>query len=282
MNTGLCESDIIRPDWDAPANVHALVTTRQGGVSQAPFDDFNIAEHVGDNARHVLTNRQLLAQMLPSQPLWLNQVHSNRVVNASTATARCDADGSYSTQTNIIPVVMTADCLPVLICNRQGNGVAALHAGWRGLAGGILELGVEQLLAATQSEPHELLVWLGPAIGPEAFEVGEEVRQAFLALAAQQQSTGRDELYQALSYCFKPALKEMSISMSREKNVEKNIEKKWFADIYQLARVRLSLLGVENCSGGNYCTYNDQERFFSYRRDGTTGRMASLIWITDE
>lgn len=269
MTETLSEMDIIRPDWDAPANVRSLVTTRHGGCSQAPFESFNIAEHVGDKTQNVKKNRKLLTNLLPSEPIWLNQVHSNKVVDASFTVPGSDADGSYTIQANVVSVVMTADCLPVLICNRQGNAVAALHAGWRGLADGILEQGVKKLLQASQCTPRDLLIWLGPAIGPETFEVGEAVRQAFLRQALQHSSDSTPELHQALRHslrqCFIPSDNQM----------------KWFADIYQLARVRLALLGIENVSGGNYCTYSEQETFFSYRRDGKTGRMASLIWIAE-
>jgi len=283
MTETLGEKDIIRPEWDAPVSIRTLVTTRHGGNSKAPFEHFNIAEHVGDNSLDVKKNRQILANLLPSEPVWLNQIHSNKIMDASTTMPGSDADGSYTTRANIVSVVMTADCLPVLLCTRQGNAVAAIHAGWRGLAAGILEQGVKKLLQASQCAPEDLLIWLGPAIGPRAFEVGEEVRQTFLKQELRQESNQKLrqdinqeqdpepqsssaknlQLQQALRQCFTP---------SENKN-------KWFADIYQLARVRLSLLGVENISGGNYCTYNEQETFYSYRRDGKTGRMASLIWI---
>jgi len=162
-----------------------------------------------------------------------------------------DADGSYTTQNGIVSVIMTADCLPVLVCNRQGTGVAALHAGWRGLADGIIERGVQKLMQNTRSGPEELLIWLGPAIGPKVFEVGDEVREEFMHQSP------------ASQYSFVPG----------------STSGKWLADIYKLAKLRLSQHGVENIYGGDYCTYTEKERFFSYRRDGVTGRMASLIWI---
>jgi len=262
MKQNLLKNKIIQPDWEAPVNVKSLVTTRCDGYSKAPFDSFNLGAHVEDNNDNVRKNRQRLAELLPSEPIWLNQVHSDLVVDAGKTISGTDADGSYTTQANVVSVVLTADCLPVLVCTRQGDGVAALHAGWRGLANGILEQGIEKLLAATKRRPEDLLVWLGPAIGPENFEVGEDVRQSFL-----QQSMQNSHYYTQIEQCFTP-----SKNTSDEKN-------KWFADIYQLARIRLSLMGVENCSGGNYCTYNDKEKFYSYRRDGKTGRMASLIWL---
>lgn len=253
----------IIPNWNIPANIKALVTTRVGGYSKNPFDSFNLAEHVDDDINCVRKNRDKLTQILPSEPIWLNQVHSNSVVTANASHINTDADGSLATKANTVSVVMTADCLPVLICNRQGTAVSALHAGWRGLLNGILEQGAQKLCEATSCSMTDLLVWFGPAIGPQAFEVGDEVRQAFLQKVLEQSSSHQD-----IEQCFKPALTS-----------PRQAEKKWFADIYQLARVRLSLLGVENFSGGNYCTYNDRELFYSYRRDGKTGRMASLIWI---
>lgn len=241
----------ILPQWPAPAMVKAISTTRTGGCSQAPYDSFNLATHVGDNEAVVSNNRSLLAKLLPAEPAWLNQIHSNMILDAATLLTPADADGSYTTQSDIVSVVMTADCLPVLVCNKQGTGVAALHAGWRGLANGIIEKGLQQLIQFTQSRPDELLIWLGPAIGPEAFEVGEEVRDRFM-----QQN---------------PASQNSFISASTPG--------KWLADIYKLAKLSLSQLGVENIYGGDYCTYMQAERFFSYRREGKTGRMASLIWI---
>ena len=257
-------NNIIFPEWDAPDNIKSMQTTRLDGHSHPPFDCFNLAEHVADNIHNVRQNRQKLAKLLPTEPKWLNQIHSNTVVDASLSTPAMDADGSYTTQSNVVSVVMTADCLPVLICNRQGNGVAAIHAGWRGLLNGILEQGVNKLLDATDGKPEDILVWLGPAIGPEMFEVGDEVRQAFLDKALE---GSYDHLN--IAKCFIPSANETGTS----------IERKWLADIYQLARVRLSAIGVENFFGGTYCTYNENERFYSYRRDGKTGRMASLIWI---
>lgn len=259
-------NDIILPQWPAPDNIKSLQTTRHGGCSQAPFDSFNLGEHVDDNSQDVKRNRQQLAELLPSEPVWLNQVHSNTLVDAGSAATGIDADGSYTTRSNVVSVVMTADCLPVLICNRQGNGVAAIHAGWRGLLNGILEQGVKKLLSASRCRPEDLLVWLGPAIGPGMFEVGDEVRQAFLDKERQQSP----EKSQKTAKCFIP---------SPSLQTELSSQKKWLADIYQLARIRLSQVGVENFSGGTYCTYKQSEQFYSYRRDGKTGRMASLIWI---
>ena len=261
----LIQQQCILPEWDAPGNIKSLLTTRQGGCSKAPFDSFNLATHVDDDERDVKKNRQKLANVLPSEPVWLNQVHSNVVVNAASAALDTDADGSYTIQPNVVSVVLTADCLPVLICTRQGDGVAALHAGWRGLLNGILEQGVVKLLRASGRQPEDLLIWFGPAIGPENFEVGEEVRQEFLHKA-------QDKLLTA--QCFAPVKNN-----TRGGKAQPFKEDKWFADIYQLARLRLLQAGVENVSGGNYCSYRDKEKFYSFRRDGKTGRMASLIWI---
>ena len=239
------------PQWPAPAAVKALSTTRIGGCSQVPYDGFNLAEHVGDDQAAVAKNRYLLTEQLPAEPVWLKQVHSNRVVDAAAAQTNCVADGSYTTQSKIVSVVMTADCLPVLACNRHGTGVAALHAGWRGLAEGIIEQGIEKLMQTTRSHPEDMLIWLGPAIGPKVFEVGEEVREQFM------------RHNQTSKHSFIPAASP----------------DKWLADVYKLAKLRLAQLGVENIYGGDYCTYSQAERFFSYRRNGITGRMASMIWF---
>ncbi|MBI3187660.1 MAG: peptidoglycan editing factor PgeF [Gammaproteobacteria bacterium] len=234
-------------NWPAPANVRAGVTTRQGGVSVAPYDGFNLATHVGDNPAAVAQNRALLRTTLklPAEPVWLEQVHGVAVVNAATTKIFC-ADASYASEKNIVCTVMTADCLPVLICNRAGTKVAAAHAGWRGLHAGVIEASISVL----QETPDNILIWLGPAIGPQAFEVGDEVRTAFV-----------NDLPQTAA-----AFKATSPGH-------------WLADIYQLARLRLARIGVNNVYGGDLCTYTDQQRFYSYRRDGKTGRMASLIWI---
>ncbi len=253
----------IQADWDAPDNIKTLITTRAGGNSQFPYESFNLALHVGDDPLAVARNRYKLRQQLPADPVWLNQIHSNRVIEAQAAAVDSNADGSYSCRKNTVAIVMTADCLPALICNRQGNAVAAIHAGWRGLLEGILEQGVEQLLKVSQCQNDDVMVWLGPAIGPENFEVGEDVRQLFLERA----KTYPAEMLNKLKQCF------TAINNPQQKN------NKYLADIYQLARIRLSLIGVDNVSGGHYCTYSEQDKFYSYRRDGKTGRMASMIWL---
>lgn len=240
--------EIITPDWPALKNIHAAVTTRLGGVSQSPYTSFNLATHVGDNPTAVHENRTRMrtALTLPSEPLWLKQVHGVTVVDAAQADVEPEADGAFCAQAGVVCAVLTADCLPVLLCNRQGTKVAALHAGWRGLAGGVIEAGVKAL-----SEPgKELLAWLGPAIGPEKFEVGAEVRTIFVQHDPQAAGAFRG-----------------------------THNEKYLADIYILARQRLQKLGITSVYGGDFCTVTDSTRFFSYRRDGVTGRMATLIWI---
>ena len=236
------------PDWPAPAAVRAGVTTRQGGVSQLPYASLNLAGYVGDLPEAVAENRRRLSQQqqLPGEPLWLQQVHGTVVVDAASTAAHPVADASFTRLPNTVCAVMTADCLPLLLCDRQGSVVAATHAGWRGLLDGVIEATVLSMGVAAA----ELLVWLGPAIGPAAFEVGDEVRDAFIAHHAD------------AHLAFKPVA-----------------DGYWLADIYQLARQRLAALGVVAIYGGGECTYSDAERFYSYRRDEVTGRMASLIWI---
>jgi polyphenol oxidase len=241
---------LIVPDWPAPSNVRALQTTRLGGISLAPYDSLNLGMHVRDNPLHVAHNRQLLSQFLPSEPVWLNQTHSILVVDAATTTCQPNADASFTTQKNVVCVTMTADCLPVLLCDVHGIVVSAVHAGWRGLCDGVLEASIDAVLSAAKVEGNELMAWLGPAIGPDAFEVGEEVRSQFIA---------QDQ--QAIN-AFKPH------------------GDKWLGDLYQIARQRLQRKGVQQIYGGGLCTYADKGRFFSYRRDGDTGRMATFIWLS--
>lgn len=240
--------EVIRPDWPAPARVQALTTTRVGGVSRSPFDQLNLATYVGDQLEDVLHNRQLLRETvnLPNEPLWLSQVHGVGIVDAACSTVDMQADGSFTTEPGVVCAVMTADCLPVLLTDRDGGCVAAAHAGWRGLADGVIEAAVAALPVAAD----QLLAWLGPAIGPGAFEVGDEVRDAFCAVDSQAE-----------------------LAFARQGD-------KWLADIYILARQRLAAVGVTSVYGGGGCTFTDQARFYSYRRDGQTGRMASLIWLT--
>lgn len=239
----------ITPDWPIPANIRAVCTTRHGGVSAAPFDSLNLGDHVGDNPYAVARNRMIVGDslQLPSEPLWLKQVHGVDVCAMDVGTCYPTGDASTAFRKGQVCVIMTADCLPVLFCDRAGTRVAAAHAGWRGLEAGVLE----RTLASLDCEPADLLVWLGPAIGPQAFEVGEEVRAAFM------------QHDPAAETAFQPS----------------GNAGKWLADIYRLARQRLQAAGVSAVYGGDLCTYSDAERFFSYRRDGQTGRMASLIWM---
>ncbi len=236
----------ILPDWPAPPTVKALQTTRLGGLSAAPYDSLNLGLHVGDDPVRVNRNRQSLAQLLPSEPVWLEQVHGIEVANADLAACRVVADASVAKQRGSVCVVMTADCLPVLLCDEEGTVVGAAHAGWKGLAAGVIEATVQQMGVA----PHKLMAWLGPAIGPESFEVGAEVRAAFMAHDAK------------AADAFKP-----------------HGEGKFLADIYALARQRLHALGVARVHGGTLCTYCQKDKFFSYRRDGVTGRMGTFIWL---
>jgi YfiH family protein len=238
-------SNWLKPDWPAPVNVHAAVTLRTGGVSQGNYASLNPAQHVGDDPAAVDQNRRIIKEMLalPSEPVWLNQIHSNVAVEAIPGMALTQADASYSTQAGVVCAVMTADCLPLLVCSQNGMEIAAIHAGWRGLLDGVIDNTVAIL------RHKELMVWLGPAIGPEQFEVGEEVRAAFVAKSSDYASG------------FKP--------------INQN---KWLADIYHLARINLAKLNISDVYGGGFCTVTDQERFYSYRRDRHTGRMTALIW----
>jgi len=234
----------IRPDWPAPVNVRALMTTRAGGVSAAPWASLNLGDHVGDAPAHVAANRARLRELLPAEPAWLKQVHSARVVEAGSGDI--EADASFSRTPGQICAVLTADCLPVLFCDRAGSVVAAAHAGWRGLANGVLETTV----AAMAVRPDDILAWMGAAIGPQAFEVGDDVRNAFL--------TRHPDTAAAF--------------------VAQGAPGKWLADIYALARIRLAHAGVRAVSGGGRCTFGESGTFFSSRRDGATGRMAAVIW----
>ncbi len=235
----------LTPDWPAPANVHAATTLRTGGVSCGAYASLNPALHVGDDVEQVMQNRRSINDMLdlPSEPIWLDQIHSNRAVPALKTDSLQQADASYTAEPRVVCAVLTADCLPLLVCAANGSQVAAIHAGWRGLLAGV----IGNTLNAMQV--GDFLVWLGPAIGPDCFEVGTEVRDAFLAKSA----------------AFTTAFKQ-------------HVHGKWLADIYQLARIDLSILGIDKIYGGGFCTVTEHERFYSYRRDKQTGRMATLIW----
>lgn len=242
----------IIPNWPAPSRVKAYVTTRTGGVSQAPYNALNLSTMTGDNPECVDENRRKIMKTLglPQEPFWLEQVHGTTVVEADKSDTHI-ADASYTRALNTVCAVLTADCLPLLLCDTNGTYVAAIHAGWRGLAAGV----IEQTLATLPVPPNEVLVWLGPAMGPRAFEVGPEVREQFLE--------ADPNAVQAFSPSKRPD--------------------RWMADIYLLAKQRLIKHGIHAIYGGEECTYSDSKRFFSYRRDGEkTGRMASLIWLSDE
>lgn len=247
--TMLNDTDLIFPDWPAPAHVKVLQTTRAGGESVAPYVSLNLGDRVGDNPLTVTANRQALNRFVPTEPLWLKQVHGVKVVDAATASCFPEADAAYARALHAVCTVMTADCLPVLLCDEAGSVVGAAHSGWRGLLGGV----IEATITAMQTPPDSLMAWLGPAIGPQAFEVGTEVRDAFVTHNAQA----------AQAFIPKP-------------------NDKWLADIYLLAKQRLKKMGVNRIYGGDFCTYTDQSRFFSYRRDGVTGRMASMIWLENQ
>lgn len=244
---GVNNLQFITPDWQAPAHIKALCTTRRGGISEDAYNGLNLADHVGDHPEHVMQNRALLclSLRLPQQPLWLQQTHSITAIDLDHTDLR-QGDAAFTSTAATVAVVLTADCLPVLFCNSDGSEVAAAHAGWRGLLNGILEQTVQNM----RSNPSDLMVWLGPAIGPHHFEVGEEVRSTFVK---QSEDT---------SVCFKA---------TREGH--------FLADLYAIARLRLNRLGISLISGGEFCTYSDLESFYSYRRDGATGRQASLIYI---
>ena len=241
--------NFIKPQWPAPANVKALQTTRVGGVSAAPFASLNFGAHVGDDPIAVAENRQLLSPYLPSEPVWVNQVHGVEVIDAAVSSCLQNADASFTTKPNVVCVTMTADCLPVLLCDKKGSVVAAVHAGWRGLCDGVIEAAIAKM----QVSPSEILVWLGPAIGPKAFEIGDEVREQFIE-------------------------KDRQVALAFKRNGDK-----WLCNLYLIARQRLNNLGVMQVYGASvnedFCTYTDKARFFSFRRDNVTGRMASMIWL---
>ena len=243
-------TNLIYPDWPAPKHIKAVSTTRQSGFSTQPYSSFNLATHVGDEPDIVAKNRDYLSNIarLPESPRWLNQVHGTHICESENWQLNMDADAIISHHSNHVCAIMTADCLPLLLCNQQGDKVAAIHAGWRGLAAGI----IEKTVAKLNCRPDEILVWLGPAIGPSQFEVGIDVYEAF--------SSHSENAYRAF---------------------EQTDVSHYLANIYLLATQRLNKLGISAIFGGKECTASDNQQFFSYRRDGITGRMASLIWISD-
>ncbi|MCA6222901.1 purine nucleoside phosphorylase YfiH [Photorhabdus antumapuensis] len=239
---------LIFPNWPQPTTVKACSSTRLGGISLSPYDSLNLGKHVGDKPDIVEQNRHILAKMaeLPQQPVWLEQVHGTRVVRLNDQPLEDNrADAVYTNIPGQVCAVMTADCLPVLFCSSAGDEVAAAHAGWRGLCAGVLENTITQFKA----KPNQIQAWLGPAIGAKKFEVGNEVLEAFTIQHAD------------LSQAFTP------------------FGEKYLADIYLLAKLKLQSVGVKAIFGGSECTVSNKEKFFSYRRDGITGRMATLIWL---
>lgn len=249
--TEVSPSPLIVPDWPAPSAVQAVSTTRTGGVSLPPYDLLNLGTHVNDEPAAVAENRRRLRQLagLPAEPVWLAQVHGTAAVDAATAPPGTTADACFSTKPGVVCVIQTADCLPVLFCDTSGRVVAAAHAGWRGLAGGVLEQTVAAMVGQGAA-PDTILAWLGPAIGPKAFEVGAEVRTTFVD--------------------HDPAAEVAFVAHGNDK---------WLADIFRLARQRLLTCGVSRIYGGGVCTLSDPASFFSHRRDRVSGRQASLIWL---
>jgi YfiH family protein len=236
----------IVPDWPAPARVKALVTTRHGGASTGSHASLNLSFDCGDDPACVRENRERLRAHLPAEPKWMQQVHATRIIAADRVTRVEAADASIAREAGTVCVVMIADCLPVLLCSAAGDVIGIAHAGWRGLAAGVIEATVQ----AMACPPADLIAWLGPAIGPDAFEVGDEVHTAFI-------EAGHNT---------EPAFRRKS-------------PHKWLADLHELARERLRKCGILSVHGAPACTYGDPERFFSYRRARTTGRMAALLWM---
>ncbi len=247
----------IIPQWPAPANIHALFTTRKGVIDQNPrgaYSGFNLGDYVGDDSEIVKKNRVYLRQHLPKAPRWLTQVHGNRSVwvDAAKNDDKPEGDAAISKSSGGVCAILVADCLPVFLCDEAGSVVAIAHAGWRGLASGIIENTVLEMRRYSRSK--QIIAWLGPAIGPQYFEVGEEVRSAFVLID----------------------------NRAEHAFTETGKQGKYYADIFQLARQRLFQIGVDQVSGGELCTYSDADRFYSYRRDGKTGRMAALLWMTPQ
>ncbi len=249
MNNGnVGSAGWIAPDWPTAPTVHSFITTRFGGVSSGPYASFNVGNYVGDDPQAVSENRKRLRGYLPNEPIYLQQIHGNQVFNADVSHSGVpEADASVTTTRGVPLVIQTADCLPILICDQAGTVVGAVHAGWRGLCADVIENTVQLM----KKSGEDLFAYLGPAIGPNNFEVGSDVRDAFLAKDIR------------------------ATDHFREKD-----NGKWLADLYGLARQRLAALGIIHIHGGNFCTFAEKERFFSYRRDRTTGRMASVIWLS--
>jgi YfiH family protein len=248
--------DYLVPDWPAPANVSAVITLRARGASLSPYDHFNLAAHVGDNPAQVATNRSLLREQLDFtlQPVWLDQVHGTEVVHAPNNPSLPSADGAYTNIVNQPCAILTADCMPVLLCNQQGTQVAAVHAGWRGLCGGIISKALEQFAPG-----DNVMAYMGPAISARHFEVGAEVRSAFLS---------------------------KTVTNNQKDNIKKAFvetsQGHYLADLYALARAELTQKGVTQVYGGEFCSYSQSDLFYSYRREKVCGRNASLIWLNSK
>lgn len=240
------------PDWPAPDNIRAFTSQRNGGYSQPPFDSFNLAPHVGDDPTTLSKNiTKLIDELtLPHEPIWLNQVHGTTVINIAQHTlgTRPEADACITQQPQTICSVLTADCLPILLCNQSGSEVAAIHAGWRGLLAGVIDATLEQM----NSPMTDVLAWLGPAIGPGGFVVNDQIKVDFTQANPD----------------------------NRSAFIQTN-ENEWHGNLYEMAKITLQRYGVTQIYGGEHCTFTETERFFSYRRHNTTGRMASLIWIAE-
>lgn len=244
--------DWIIPDWPAPPSVKAILTTRKGGVSRnqnGAYAELNLGDHVGDDLLLVQQNRALLHKYLPNDPYWLKQVHGAKPIWVDKNEVTPQGDAALSCCSGKVCAILVADCLPVFLCDTAGSVVGVVHAGWRGLSAGV----IENSIAEMSRKGNEIIAWLGPAIGPKHFEVGEEVREVFLKQDSKSSS---------------------AFTLSHDGN-------KWFADLFTLARLRLAEAGVTKVYGGNECTFSNPLRFYSYRRDGKTGRMAALIWLTD-
>jgi hypothetical protein len=239
----------ITPDWPAPEHVRAFVTTRHGGVSSGEFASLNLGTASGDNIQHVSRNRLIVREHLPSTPRWMAQVHGTQVADLDRLGEADDvstADAAVTGTPGTVGVVLTADCMPLFLCDSTGYRVAVAHAGWRGMAAGV----IENTVASLKADPRDVIAWMGPAIGPEAFEVGPEVREAFLA-----RDPGAEDAF------------------------EPGANGKLMADLYELARRRLERAGVNEVYGGGFCTYREPDRFFSYRRAQRSGRMGAFIWM---
>ncbi len=274
----LTETDCLFPDWRVSPRVHALMTTRVGGVSLPPYGRWadgrevagglNLGLHTGDDPAHVAQNRARLLSLAGARAVWLEQVHGDTVVRADEIALDgppVRADASVTSEPGIACLVMVADCLPVLLCDSNGRAVGAAHAGWRGLVSGVVEKTAQRVADLAQCGAQSLHAHLGPAIGPNAFEVGDEVREAFVAAAAPGERDATARAFVARDLPGKSSGKPG----------------KHYADLYALARARLARLGVTRVTGGGACTATDRERFYSYRRDGVTGRMAALVWLAD-